>query len=89
MTATELNRLLIRLGLTHLQAAERLGVHRRTVDHWISGDRTIMPLTITALAALAREIEAERAHPPVIENRPALGAAPHQAGSGGVPPRPA
>lgn len=58
MTPAQFHTLLIEHGLDQpgqIEAAKALGVHPRTVRHWLNGDRHI-PLMVTRLFELRRQI---------------------------------
>lgn len=54
MTADQLRATLARLGLTVGAAARVLGLHRRTVEYYLAGDRPVHPSTARLLAACER-----------------------------------
>ena len=58
MTRDKFRTLLIEFGLDQpgqIAAARRLGVHPRTVRHWLNGDRHI-PLMVDRLFDLLRQV---------------------------------
>lgn len=46
-----------RLGLTQIELAKALGVSRRTLQHWETGDRRIPPMAAILLERLLRDHE--------------------------------
>jgi len=63
MTPVQFRTLLIEHGLDQpgqVEAARTLGVHPRTVRHWLEGDRAI-PLMVTRLFELKAQIKKNKA----------------------------
>jgi DNA-binding transcriptional regulator YiaG len=58
-----------RLNLTQEQFAQRVGVTYSTVNHWENGKRVPLPLLVTRLEDMKRELDHQR-------SKPAKGASP-------------
>jgi DNA-binding transcriptional regulator YdaS (Cro superfamily) len=52
MTSAELRAILDQLHITQLAAARLLGHHRRSMEHWVRGDRQIPPTLAIVLRLL-------------------------------------
>jgi DNA-binding transcriptional regulator YdaS (Cro superfamily) len=53
MTSSELRAILDQLHITQRAAARLLGHHRRSMEHWVRGDRQIPPTLAIVLRLLA------------------------------------
>ncbi len=61
VSPTEFRKVLKRLGLSQSEGARRLYVDVRTVQRWVTGERTIPGPVIACLEAWQRQAQAEEA----------------------------